>query len=225
MNKPVTLIDAQLQRLLEVVERHRDERCKALLEQAEAEAQQLVKRAWHEARARLHQAVLDNREQVRRQLASAQARNQTRLRAQRQREDQALLARAWQTLGDKLLQRWQQVDSRQQWIDELLVQASAMLIDPHWHIEHPADWPQTERDAMETRLSAELGQAPVFSAQTGVAAGLRICTGDTCIDGTARGLLRARELVEARMLAALNDCREASATASQDTSDEQSSRD
>lgn len=215
MNEPDSLVDLQLQHLLEVVEQHRKQRCQALLEEANAQAQQLRKRAWREERARLHQAVLDNREQVRRQLASAQARQQTQLRMQRQREDQALLARAWQPLHDKLLQRWQQADSRRLWIDELLVQAAATLIDPHWHIEHPADWPQAERDSVATRLHAELGQAPVFSVQTGITAGLTIRAGDACIDATTRGLLQARERIEAMMLAALNDCRGAAADSAQ----------
>lgn len=215
MNQPDSLVDVQLQHLLEVVEQHRDERCQTLLDEANAQAQRLLKRAWHEGRARLRQAVLDNREQVRRQLASAQARQQTQLRMQRQREDLALLVRAWQPLHDKLLQRWQQADSRRRWIDALMIQAAATLIDSQWHIEHPPDWPETERAAMQTRLHAELGHAAVFSAQTEITAGLRICAGDACIDATSRGLLRAREHIEAMMLAALNDCRRASAITAQ----------
>ena len=211
MNEPDSLVDLQLQHLLEVVEKHRKERCQTLLDEADAQARQLRKRAWREGRTRLHQAVLDNRELLRRQLASAQARQQTQLRMQRQREDQALLERTWLLLYDKLQQRWQQADSRRLWIDELLVQAAATLIDPHWHIEHPADWPQTEQDSMATRLHAELGQAPVFSVQPGITAGLNICAGDACIDATTRGLLQARERIEAMMLAALNDYRGAAA--------------
>jgi hypothetical protein len=215
VNEPNSLVDAQLQHLLEVVEQHRDERCNKLLDEANTQAQQLLKRAWGEGRARLRQAVLDNREQMRRQLASAQARQQTQLRMQQQREDQTLLARAWQPLHDKLLQRWQQADSRRQWINELLAQGAAMLIDPHWHIEHPADWPETERTAVETQLHAELGQAPLFSERAEIAAGLRICAGDACIDGTSGGLLRARDRIEATMLAILNDYRRASAVTAQ----------
>jgi hypothetical protein len=40
-----------------------------------------------------------------------------------------------------------------------------------------------------------------------ITAGLRICAGDTCVDGTRRGLLRSRSRIEGIMLAKLNDCR------------------
>ena len=207
MNQATGLVDAQLQQLLETVERHRDERCKVLQDDADAQAQMLLKHAWQEGRARLHQAVLATREQARRQLAAAQAQHQTRLRMQRQHDDQALLARAWQPLRELLLQRWQQPESRRQWTEALLTQASATLLDPHWRIEHPADWPEAERTAVQRKLKAELGHDPVLSANTDLAAGLRICAGDACIDGSASGLLRARTHIEAMMLAALNDCR------------------
>lgn len=216
MKQPASLIDAQLQHLLSVVERHRDERCTTLLEAARAQAQQLLKRARREARARMHQAIESAREQGRRQLASAQAQHQTQLRMQRQREDLALLARAWQPLHDRLLERWQQNDSRRRWIDALLAQAAATLIDRHWHIEHPADWPESERAALEARLRTELGQAPVFSAREALTAGLRIRAGDAVIDGSAEGLLRARDSIEAMMLAALNDCRRAASDTPQE---------
>lgn len=209
MKEPAGLVDAQLQHLLRVVEHHRDERCARVLEAARVQAQQLLKRARREARARVHQAIETSREQARRQLASAQAQHQTQLRMQRQREDLALLARAWQPLHDRLLGRWQQSDSRRSWIDALVSQALATLIDRHWRIEHPADWPEAERATLEARLSAELGQAPAFSAHEAVTAGLRIRAGDACIDGSLTGLLRARDSIEAMMLAALNDCRRA----------------
>ena len=43
MNQADTEIDTRLQHLLDVVERNRDERCEALLDEAREQAQQLIK--------------------------------------------------------------------------------------------------------------------------------------------------------------------------------------
>jgi vacuolar-type H+-ATPase subunit H len=214
-DKPTRIVSAQLQHLLDVVERNRDERCNALLDEARAQARQLTRRAHREARARLRSMVLAAREQARQQLASAKAQQHTRLRLQRHRADKELLARAWQPLARRMQQRWQQAGSRRLWINNLLDQASAMLIDRHWRIEHPVDWPEQERTELEAQLGRELGNPPAFAARAEIAAGLRICAGAACIDGTLEGLLRARTRIEALMLATLNECRDDPATGTQ----------
>jgi vacuolar-type H+-ATPase subunit H len=206
-NHAGSVVDAQLLNLLQVVERNRDERCRVLLDEARAEARKLLQQARREARERLHRKVLAVRDEARQQLASAQAQRQTRLRLQRHRADEVLLARAWSPLGEQLLQRWERQDSRMLWIDNLVEHARSMLLDRHWKIEHPANWPEPERAALARRLEADLGAPPVFVAQTQIAAGLRICAGPTCIDATRDGLLRARARIEAMMLATLNECR------------------
>jgi vacuolar-type H+-ATPase subunit H len=206
-NQTTGVVDAQLQNLLHVVERNRDERCRALLDAASDQARQLLRQTHREARERLHNKLLATREEARQQLASALAKRQTHLRLHRHRADEALLTRAWGPLGERLLQRWQQQDSRTLWIDNLVEQALAMLLDRYWNIEHPADWPVQERTALGKRLEKDLGASPVFVAQPQIAAGLRICAGPTCIDATDAGLLRARTRIQAMMLATLNECR------------------
>jgi len=201
------VVDAQLRNLLQVVADNRDERCRVLLDAARGQARQLLQQAHRQARERLRRKVLETREEARQQLASAQAQRQTRLRLQRHRADAALLARAWAPLGERLLQRWERQDSRMLWIDNLVEQALAMLLDRHWTIMHPADWPAQEREALGMRLLRELGVPPGFEAQAQLVAGLRICAGPTCIDATPAGLLRARTRIEAMMLATLNECR------------------
>lgn len=206
-NRPGDAVNAQLLNLLQVVERNRDERCRVLLDEARTQARQLLQQAHREARERLHRTVLATRKEARQQLASAQAQRQTRLRLQRHRADEVLLARAWAPLGKQLLQRWERQDSRMLWIDNLIEQARSMLLGRHWKIEHPPGWPEPERAALASRLARELGAPPVFVAQAQIAAGLRICAGPACIDATQEGLLRARTRIEAMMLATLNECR------------------
>ena len=57
------------------------------------------------------------------------------------------------------------------------------------------------------KLVKTSGSVPEFSGQTQIKAGLRICAGDACVDGTRCGLLRSRSRIEGIMLAKLNDCR------------------
>ena len=209
MTTPGSIVDAQLQHLLEFLDKHRDEQCTEMLTQARSEAQQEIRQAYSEARARLHQAVQHTREQARLRLTSAVAQQQTRERQQRQQEDQALLERAWQPLRELLQQRWQDKATRQQWIDHLVQQAAAALVDNNWQIEHPEDWPVAERDALQARLVELHGYAPLLTAQPSISAGLRICAGDTCVDGSIAGLLRDRTRIESVLLARLNECRKA----------------
>jgi len=193
------------QHLLEVVERYREQQCAELLEAANARAQQLLKQAWRETRARLQRGVADVRVLYRDRIGEAQARQQTRMRQQRQRDNSALLAGLWEPLQAAVVARWQQPDTRRAWIDALLKQTAGSLLDSAWVIEHPGDWPQAEQRAVRDRLDAVKVS---FRPQAGVTAGLRICAGGACVDGTAEGLLRDRAQVEALLLARLGEaCR------------------
>jgi len=202
-----TDIDTRLQHLLDVVKHNRDERCEAVLSEAREQAQQLIKQAYQEARKRLHRSVQSIREDARQRLASANAQRQTRARLNRQNADRALLERAWEPLNEQLLHYWRETDSRRQWIDNLIQQAVENLVDKPWRIEHPADWPDEERTELLARLVKTSGSVPEFSGQTRIKAGLRICAGDACVDGTRCGLLRSRHRIEGIMLAKLNECR------------------
>jgi hypothetical protein len=199
--------DARLRHLLAVVERNRDARCTALLEDARSQARQLITTAWQDARARLHNRILATREQARQHLGAAEAREHTRLRLARHDADRALLARAWEPLGEELRHRWQQDSGRQPWIDGLVGQAADALTETNWRIEHPPDWPESERNELQARLAAEPGLVPEFRADPEITAGLRIRAATTCVDGTVEGLLRGRTRIEALILATLNECR------------------
>lgn len=222
MSQVETDINGRLQHLLDVVERNREERSEAVLAEAREQAQQLIRKAYKHARKRLHKEVQSTREDVRRRLAAADAQRQTRARLNRQNADAVLLERGWHPLNKQLLQRWQQADTRRQWIDMLIRQASASLVDTPWRIEHPHDWPEEERIELLAQLVETSSAVPEFSAQTGITAGLRICAGDACVDGTRRGLLRSRKRIEGIMLAKLNDCRSDIVSKTNDDGNEQS---
>ena len=208
MSSPDNSANARIRHLLEVVERHRQERCNEQLEQARGKAREVIRQAHGEARARMHRAVVEVREQYRQKLASAKARSVTRARQRRQKADRQLLISLMEPLRVALLRRWRRYETRQQWIRALVQQASGTLLGTHWSIEHPADWPLQERTALEVQLNREVQSALRFEPQPSIPAGLRICAGGAYVDGTVEGLLRDRTRIEALLLATVNQGRD-----------------
>jgi hypothetical protein len=197
-------VEAQVQQLLQVVARHRDARCRELFAQARRDAEQVIRQAHAEARSRMHQSIQGIRETRRQRLVASEAQRQTHRRCHRQEADQRLLAAAWPPLRKALAARWSHEPVRQQWIDLLIRQACTLLLSPDWEIEHPRDWPEQERAALQERLARLLGRPPEFVAREGIGAGLRISANGTCIDGTLAGLLRDQVRIESRLLARFN---------------------
>jgi hypothetical protein len=197
-------VEAQLQRLLQVVERHRDERCSELLGQARREVAQVVRQAHAEARARMHQSIQDIREDRRRRLAAAEAKLQTHRRRRREGADRWLLAAARLPLRKALHARWTLAEARRQWVESLVKRACALLVGIDWQIEHPVDWPAAERAALEERLTGQLGRVPEFIPRDDIEAGLRVCANGTCVDATLEGLLRDQTRIDSLLLARFN---------------------
>ena len=144
MSAANTRVDTQLQHLLEVVDRRREEHCARVTEEAQAQARQIDKQAWRESRSRAHEDLLELRAQIRQQLASADARRQTQQRQQRQQLEQELISTCWPQLHDALQRLWDDRETRKRWVKDLILQASNILLNAHWCIEHPADWPGQE---------------------------------------------------------------------------------
>ena len=201
MSTPTAVVDAQLQHLLDVVEREREKRCHGMIEAAEQQAGEIVRQAYRDARTRAHQDLEELREQIRQRIASAEAQEQTRLRHLRQQADQAFLDAAWQPLQQALLKHWQHGEHRTQWISHLVDTAASMLMDRHWLIEHPPDWPADEGNALQDKLRREIDCIPRLEPQAGITAGLRISAGGACVDASIEGLLRQRTRIEALLLA------------------------
>lgn len=198
MNRVASIIDAQVQALLQMVEEHRERRCRQILEQARTEAAAAVKQAYGEARARMHQAIEEERARGEGKIASTRAQLQTQRRQREQRLDMALLAQAWEALRARLLARWQDEQARRVWVRALVHQARAVLPAQKWRIEHPVGWRSQEALALLSEESAMFLEAP------DIAAGLRIRAGDACLDGTPAGLLASRAEIEAQLLAELH---------------------
>jgi hypothetical protein len=201
MSAPGNGFDSKVRHLLDVVTRNRDEKCEAIRASAEAEVKVLLRTAWREARERLHNDNVETRRGINDALASHEAQQQTRRRQQRQASDEVLLLAARDALRAALLQRWQQPAARLQWC-ETLVDAAAITLDAReWTVEHPADWPVSEHQALQGRIKSLCGKTPRLQARTDIRAGLRICAAGTCMDATINGLLHDRERTDAELLA------------------------
>ncbi len=205
MSEPRGIIDAQLDSLLELVERHRDERCRAIREQAEVERRELLAEAHAEARGRMHRAIQTERQRARSELTAARARLQTRARQQQYRIALGLLHEGWDTLQGAIRKRWNTPEGRRPWIRALV--AEAMVVLPRsqcWHIEHPLGWDPSEAKEETARMIDYCGRAPEWVARDDLNVGLRFCTDGACLDGSAAGLLTERTAIEARLLAGVN---------------------
>jgi hypothetical protein len=207
MSESGPVVSAQLKHLLAVVEQRRSERCREVLDKAHEQARQLIKQAYRDERRRMHRELGEIRQKRRQQMVSVVAQRQTRKRQRRQRADEELLTTTWLDLHEALLHRWRDSLMRRRWVDDLVDQAASVLLDSHWLIEHPLDWPEQERAALQLKLQKQLTHTPHFEVKSTIVAGLRICAGGACVDGSADGLLRERLAIEAVLLARINEHR------------------
>lgn len=205
MSEPKSIVDVQVQHLLNVVEQHRDAQCSKLSKAARDSAEKLIATAHSNARQRLHDDIEQTRESSHQQLTSTQARLQTRKRLARQELDEALLQAAWKQLKDSLQSEWDNFETRRQWIESMLDAALAMLVSDQWRIEHPVDLTDEDAAALQLKVFERLGHSPELEATDHVPAGLRICTDGACVDGTIEGLMHDRPRIEASILAAVHD--------------------
>lgn len=202
MSEPQTIIEAQVGELLELVENHRQDSCRHVLEQAQAQAATIVRQAHHDARARMHTAIEQERARAREKIASTRAHLQTRRRQRHQQADMLLLERGWEKLHEALMKRWQNVDQRHLWVQALVHQGWTLLPAKAWRIEHPPGWQPDEMLDLGSESSVHTqGQTPAFVEARDITVGLRIRVDKACLDGTLDGLLANRAAIEAHLLA------------------------
>lgn len=202
---PHSVLDAQMEALLALVEQHRAERCSQLLAQAEERRHALLAEAYGEARSRMHEAVLTERRRGKDKLDATRAQLETRARAQQHQTALLLLQQGWELLGQAVLQRWKSAPQRRLWVGTLLRQALHLLPRCSWVIEHPPGWDPAECAELHEALRAHCGALPQLQANDQLDAGLRICAAGACLDGTLEGLLADREAIEAQLLAQLHN--------------------
>lgn len=200
MTKPGTIIDAQLEHLLEVVNSHRDERCNKIRSEAHQQAREIVRQAYRDARQRLHRDIQESREQMQRSVASAKAKQKTQARLHKQQADIQFLDMAWQQLQDMLTTRWQSPDTRKSWVEKIFLQACQALFEKSWQVEYPADWPDSEKSWLSEQIREHTGNPPDMCPVDNISAGIRISSGGASVDGSIAGLLADRLRIDSELL-------------------------
>lgn len=208
MSTPSSVLEAQLNSLLELVEQRRAEECARVEADARRQAKRLVKQAHRQARERIRQVIINERRQSAQQLESTRAHLRTRNRERQQKIALLMLHRGWEALREALVSRWRDPTMQKQWCENLLERAVTLLPKGHWNVEHPSGWRAAAAQTFAAKVEQATGHAPTLSPNSDIGAGLRICCGTACLDGTLGGagigLLADRTSAEARLLAHLH---------------------
>jgi hypothetical protein len=193
-------LQRRAQALLDLVEADRSAQCEAIAAEARARAAAIVAAARADARARIRELFADERRRTHERVVAAQAKLDTRRRLHAQQRTAALLDLGWRRLPEALRGRWLADRTRRAWIDAVVALAARVLPRAPWRITHEPGWPLEERRTVGERIASEVGVAPAFVADPGIAAGITIRTSGNVIDGTLEGLLADRAEVGAKLL-------------------------
>ncbi|MDH5640287.1 MAG: hypothetical protein OEY28_03260 [Nitrospira sp.] len=205
MTLPASILNAQVQRLLDVVTHYENQQREHLLRQAREQARDIVRKAFADSRHQLVEENARNRARVQQARAREQARQQTALKQRQHARDREFLQRAWEQLKQTLLQRWQTPEARSAWIGQVLNYAARALPTSQWHIELAAGYSEADLQQIARQVQAVTAQEPVLQDSQTAGAGLSVATMDALVDGTIDGLLRDRADIEARLLAAWHE--------------------
>ena len=205
--KPATsLVEAQLQALLDGVGADLEQRRHALLDEARAKARETLQRARRQALQQAREAVAGERREREASLERAGAALDSRIRRVRQSVDRELLSRGREALAAALRERWEDEAARREWLRLALREADARLLPGDWQLDHPL-----EVDAAWIREQlAAAGRADDIEAKPAgdLAAGFRLRHAGATLDLGMSGLLaRPREL-DGLLLAAFQRQRE-----------------
>jgi hypothetical protein len=200
---PSSIVDAQVQRLLELVAEYKQQQCDSILDHAHQQSRKIIHDAYRSSRDRMHHDIQLTRQDMREKLSAARAKQHTVKMQQQHNADIAFLNQAWQRLTDKLKQRWQDPRLREQWIQTVLSSAAKALSDQHWQVDCPVEWPDAERDRLTELAKRRFGRTLGFNGAADIEAGIRIGAGGAWIDGTLQGLTADRMRIESEILAQL----------------------
>jgi hypothetical protein len=197
---PLSVLDAQIQAMLERVDQHRERRTGEIRAKADAQKLEIVRGARTEARESLHRAVARERARMAQGLRQAEARAELESRRRAQLETRTLLTHMWEDIAAVLELRWRSAAQRGDWIAAAVGEAAQLLARQSWRIEHAAGVSAEDRRRGESGALAGGARAIEWQLDTQLTAGLRVQAPGACLDATVAGLLARREEVEAAFL-------------------------
>lgn len=197
---PASLLDVQVDAMLERVSQHRDRRVREIEANTSRETRAIVRGARTEARDNVHQAVVHERARIAQGLQQAEARAELEARTRAQQQTLTLLEHMWELIAAELEQRWRGESSRSAWVVAATENARTLLGARSWRIEYAPGLSAADRRRSEELARAHSTCEIEWQPAPQLRAGLRISTIGACLDATIDGLLVERGDVEAAFL-------------------------
>ena len=186
--------------LLRIAEDYRADHCQALLAKASQDSRAILEAAHVAARRDLRSTLSPERERLAAEIAAAEAMLVTQRRLRDQRRVTGILWQAWPRLAQALRERWQTPSGRAAWVVHHLSIALLALPAKGWIIQHPENWPATEREQINQWLQTHSIEGAHFEADLALLAGIRVVCGLNVLDASLDGLLADRTQIEGRLL-------------------------
>ena len=194
-----SILDLQLQSMLERIETELASRRETILGQAKSGARELLGQARRKARERVAEAVAEQRNHWERSLRKADAALASRIRRKQQVLDRVQLGAGREQLVRALDGRWGDPAARSAWARAALDEAGRMLPPGSWQFEYPQTLDAGEASAYleSIELPATVSAVPVEDLE----AGFRLRCNEACLDASVPGLTRQWDQIGARLLA------------------------
>jgi hypothetical protein len=197
---PESVVAAQLQALLEHLERDRDRRCTAESANARERARAIVRSAFSEARQRLREAVRYERARLEQGLVLRRAEVEAARRREEHAALQLLVKRACDALPAILERRWKHTAARREWCEGALAAAALRLRGTDWTIEIGPGVGEEERQGLLAHAATLRTGSHTLSERAELVAGLSVRAAGATLDATVAGLLDDRAAIGSRFL-------------------------
>jgi len=180
-------------------------RRQAMLDTAHQRARELLAQTRRQACERVRQAVNEERQLLAKTLDKTRAALASRQRHRQQALDVARLERGRTLLGEALRIRWENPETRADWVRAVIEDAKGILQPGNWHVQYP----EGIDDAWITGLVAEQLGNPLddqpgtntIRAVPDIKGGLRIMRGAACLEMTIAGLMARADELSSELLA------------------------
>ena len=200
MSLPESILAAQLQALLEHLERDRDRRCSVESASARERARAIVRSAFGEARKRMREAVRYERARLEEGLVLRRAEFEAARRREEHAALQLLVKRACDALPALLQQRWHDGAARREWCEGALAAAALRLRGTDWTIEIAPGTSEEERRGLLAHAATLRAGSHRLSERSELGAGLNVRAAGALLDATVAGLLDDRAAIGSRFL-------------------------
>lgn len=202
MSLPKNILTAQVQQLLELIERTKTDKITLVREQANKEAQSLLKQAFNSAKIKVRADIKASRQDMEKEIKIAHAHMETLAKQARYQAEEKVLDKAWDLLEKALLRRWMQETSRKAWIERVSSSALQYLLEATWNVTYAPGWSEAERMQWQQDLQTRNIRIAEFREQADLQAGLVVHAGLAVVDGSLQGLMYDRTGLQARLIAA-----------------------